>query len=60
MAQYTPEFLPLTSGEDSFKKIRRRITSFEYDTVLAEASRLGFDGFTQDRASATKSYTPEF
>jgi len=60
MAQYTPEFLPKPDGEDKLRKIRRRITSFEYDTVLAEASRLGFDGFTQDRASATKSYTPDF
>ncbi len=60
MAQYTPEFLPKASSDDALKKIRRRITSFEYDSVLAEASRLGFDGFTQDRASATKSYTPEF
>lgn len=60
MAQYTPEFLPDPSGEDKLKKIRRRITSFEYDSVLSEASRLGFDGFTQDRTSATKSYTPEF
>ncbi len=60
MAQYTPEFLPECEDDDKLKKIRRRITSFEYDSVLAEASRLGFDGFTQDRTSATKAYTPEF
>ncbi len=65
MAQYTPEFLPRESGEpedpvEKYKKIRRRITSFEYSAVLDESDRLGFDGYSQERTSATKKYTPDF
>lgn len=58
MAQYTPEFLEDSS--DRFRKIRRRITSFEYNAVLDESKRLGFDGWSQERTSATKKYTPDF
>ncbi len=63
MAQYTPEFLEDlsdTDTSDKFKKIRRRITSFEYQAVLDESERLGFDGYSQERTSATKKYTPDF
>ncbi len=61
MAQYTHEFLPPADAcFDEFKKIRRKITTFEYDAVLNEANALGFNGFAQDRASATKIFTPEF
>ena len=61
MAQYTPEFLPdKESGADRFAKIRRRITSFEYDSVASAARKLGFEGYFQSRASATKKYTPVF
>lgn len=60
MAQYTPDFLPPSEGFDKFKSIRRKITTFEYDTVCDEARRLGFDGFMQDRSSATSRFTPDF
>lgn len=62
MAQYTPEFLPDAAEEpvDKYKKLRRRITSFEYNAVLDESDRLGFDGYSQERTSATKKYTPDF
>ncbi len=63
MAQYTPEFLEDqsdTDTSDKYKKIRRRITSFEYQAVLDESERLGFDGYSQERTSATKRYTPDF
>ncbi len=56
MSQYTPEFV----GECEFKNLSRRLTRFEYESVLAHASELGFEGFSQDRSSATASYTPEF
>lgn len=57
MAQYTPEFLP---PSDEYKKFRRKITSFEYRSVLDEAERLGFDGYSQERTSAVGDYTPNF
>lgn len=55
MSQYTPDFAP--EGE---KNLRRRLTTFEYESVLAEAARLGYDGYRQDFASSDKKYTPDF
>jgi putative pyruvate formate lyase activating enzyme len=55
MAQYTPEFL-----EDGYPEIDRRITTFEYNKVLACATELGFDGYMQSRESASARYTPDF
>ena len=62
MAQYTPDFLPEADKkcDDRYKKIRRKITTFEYGKVADEAVRLGFDGFMQERASATARFTPDF
>ena len=55
MSQYTPEFC---DGE--YKELHRRITSFEYESVLKHARALGFDGFMQGRSSASSVYTPDF
>ncbi len=56
MCQYTPDF----AEDQPYKNLHRRVTSFEYDSVLKEAERLGFDGFMQGRASANKRFTPDF
>ena len=56
MSQYTPDF----AFDCSFDCLKRRVTSFEYDSVLREAQALGFDGFMQGRASASAKYTPDF
>lgn len=56
MRQYTPEFV----DADKFPELARRLTGFEYDYVVKEAARLGFDGFTQQKESATSEYTPSF
>ncbi len=56
MSQYTPQF-----AEDcAYPALRRRVTTFEYDFVLREAERLGFDGYFQSRSSASADYTPDF
>ena len=55
MSQYTPEFY---TGE--YKELKRRITSFEYESVLSHLRSLGFEGFMQGRASASSVYTPDF
>ncbi len=55
MRQYTPDFAPV-----SFPSLRRRVTTFEYESVRAEAVRLGFAGYGQDRDSAGKEWTPEW
>lgn len=55
MSQYTPDFAPR-----EMKEICRKITSFEYDYVLSEGERMGFNGFSQERGSSRASYTPDF
>ena len=55
MSQFTPDFvLP------EYKELLRRVTSFEYDSVLKKAVELGFEGFFQQKESAVKKYTPDF
>ena len=64
MRQYTPDFLKdrLSGGgcADVPKSLLRRVTAFEYQSVLDEAVRLGFDGYTQEKESAVTGYTPDF
>ena len=55
MSQYTPDFC-----DESVKELRRRVTSFEYQSVLDCAISLGYDGYFQDKESASKEYTPNF
>lgn len=56
MSQYTPDF----ALDCEYKNLHRRVTTFEYNFVLDEAVRLGFEGYFQDKSSAVKNYTPEF
>lgn len=56
MCQYTPDF----AYDAPYKNLHRRLTSFEYDSVLAVASDLGFSGFAQGAASAYAAFTPTF
>ena len=53
MSQYTPQ--PGATGP-----LARRITEFEYRSVLEHALSLGFEGDMQDRSSATAIFTPSF
>jgi putative pyruvate formate lyase activating enzyme len=56
MSQYTPEF----AMDCPYENLHRRVTSFEYRSVLREAEALGFEGYCQDRSSATDAFTPAF
>ena len=56
MRQYTPDFAPA----DAPRNLRRRLTSFEYDYVMAHAQTLGFEGFFQGRDAASAAFTPNF
>ena len=56
MSQYTPEF----ALDTPYKELHRRVTTFEYSSVVKEAERLGFDGFIQEKSSASAKYTPDF
>ena len=55
MCQYTPDFC-----DDKFKEIKRRVTTFEYNSVVDKALALGYDGYIQDISSSNKIYTPDF
>jgi len=56
MSQYTPN-----SSLSSYPEINRPITSFEYNSVIDEALKLGFiNAFMQDKSSANECYTPPF
>lgn len=56
MSQYTPDF----AADSPYRELRRRITEFEYRTVLDAAERIGFLGYCQERSSASKKFTPDF
>lgn len=56
MSQYTPDF----AKASPYPELHRRITSFEYASVLEYAQELGFIGYMQQRASATPDFTPDF
>lgn len=56
MSQYTPDF----AKDSPYPELHRRLTDFEYRSVVEEAERLGFEGCVQDRASASSSFTPDF
>ncbi len=56
MRQYTPDFAP----EDAPRNLHRRVTSFEYDSVMSHAQTLGFDGFFQGKDAASAAFTPDF
>lgn len=55
MSQYTPQYY---TGER--KELHRRVSSWEYNTVVALAAELGLQGFMQERSSAKGEYTPDF
>ena len=56
MSQYTPMY---KAGE--YKALKRRLTTFEYQSVTDYASELGFTQcFVQQRSSATKAYVPDW
>lgn len=56
MRQYTPDF----AMDCPYKNLHRRLTDFEYTTVLDEANRLGFEGYSQGKDAADRAFTPDF
>lgn len=52
MAQYTPNGNPAAPN--------RRLTTFEYQSVLRAVEEAGFDGYCQSPDSAKSEYTPDF
>ncbi len=64
MSQYTPDFYRRSADSglvpNIFPTLRRKLTSFEYDSVAKIATDLGFNGYFQGKSSATSDFTPEF
>lgn len=58
MSQYTPFGEVKTNPE--FKKMNRRITTFEYQKALDTVLEAGLQGFMQEKSSAKEEYTPSF
>lgn len=56
MSQFTPDFV----DKNAYPELARRVTTMEYNSVLALADSLGFEGYRQARSSAVKTYTPDF
>lgn len=56
LSQFTPFY-----KSSEYPEINRRITTFEYESVLEEAVALGLtEGFMQEKSSAKEEYTPPF
>ncbi|MDO4530752.1 MAG: radical SAM protein [Bacillota bacterium] len=56
MSQYTP-----MHRAREYKNLSRRLTTFEYDKVVAHFFEIGLkNGFMQKRSAATSEYTPVF
>ena len=55
MSQFTP-----TEQCKDIKKLSRRTTTFEYESVMKVVEELGFSGYFQQRTSAKSEYIPEF
>lgn len=58
MSQYTP--FGLVKTDESYKKLNRRITTFEYQKALDAVLEAGLRGFMQEKGSAKEEYTPSF
>lgn len=56
LSQYTPFY-----KSHEYPELNRRITTYEYESVLKEAISLGLvEGFIQEKSSAKEEYTPPF
>ncbi len=58
MNQYTPDFA--IEAKSPHTELHRRVTTFEYNSVLEYAAELGFCGFSQERSSSSTAFTPDF
>lgn len=56
MRQFTPDFV----DREKYPELYRKVTTFEYDSIVNLAGELGFDGYVQSAGSASAEYTPTF
>ena len=53
------QFVPVYKAFEH-KKLSRRTSTFEYNSVITEVEKLGFDGYFQRRSSAETDFIPTF
>lgn len=53
------QFVPMHKAFEH-KELSRRTSTFEYESVADEVRRLGFDGYFQQRSSASEDFVPTF
>lgn len=55
MRQYTPTF-----NRSCYENLNRKVTSFEYNSIVEEAKMLSLDGYFQHKGCETEKFTPNF
>lgn len=58
MSQYTPDFAKNINSPHA--ELHRKLTTFEYTSVLNHVQKLGLQGYCQDKSSSTPDFTPNF
>ena len=58
MSQYTPDFAKNINSPHT--ELHRKITTFEYTSVLKQVQELNLQGYCQDKSSSTADFTPNF
>ena len=58
MSQYTPDFAKNAGSPHT--ELHRKLTTFEYTSVLKHAQELLLQGYCQDKSSSTADFTPSF
>ena len=53
------QYCPMGKAAD-YSEINRKLTTFEYNKVLDLCMEIGYEGFTQEKSSATDEMTPVF
>lgn len=53
------QYVPMYKAAD-IKELNRKTSTFEYESVVNEAAKYGWDGFVQERSSASESFVPPF
>lgn len=55
MSQYTPVYKAF-----DFKELSRKTSTFEYNKVMEAVEKTGFEGYFQQKTSASEKFIPEF
>lgn len=59
MLSLMSQYVPMHKAVDH-PKLGRRVSTFEYNSILNAASKFGFEGFSQERSSSSEVYLPPF